>query len=84
MNSIKKMKIFVICLFVTFVSCAHFDKRQANVNNLDNIQELLKELEKANGNINEISNNKDINNVRNDTPVRDALTKLFGAFQQVL
>ena len=80
------MKILFICLIVSFVSCVHLQTRQTNNNNIESIQELLKELEKANININDISNNvnKDnINSVRNDTPVRDALTRLFGAFQQV-
>ncbi len=83
------MKTFLIisqiCVITSFVSCAHFVKRQTNVKDLDNIQNLLQELEKANLNINEIGNNvnKNINNVKTETPVRDSLAKLFSAFQQV-
>lgn len=64
------------------MSCDHLVKRQTDVNN---IQSLLQELEKANLNINEIGNNanKNVNTGRNDTPVRDALGRLFVAFQQV-
>ena len=75
-----KLTIILICLFVSAVSCAHLSKRQANINNLDNIQALLQELEKANANAN-INNGNSIKG--SDTPVRDSLARLFGAFQEV-
>lgn len=78
-----KSTIIQISVVISVVSCAHLAKRQANgaqINNLDNIQALLQELEKANVDINRGQGN---GNKGSDTPVRDSLARLFGAFQEV-
>ena len=71
-----KLLILIAAVFLlSFVDCANLVKRQSNLND---IQSLLQELEKANANT--VSNaNKESN-----TPVRDALGRLFGAFQEVI
>jgi hypothetical protein len=69
------VSIITYLLLISIVNSANIDERQEN-----NIEKLLEQLENANNN--NVNNNN--NKVPESVSVRDALTQLLTAFQQVL
>jgi hypothetical protein len=68
------VSIITYLLLISIVSSANIDERQEN-----NIEKLLEQLENTN-----INNNNNNNKVSESVTVRDALSQLLTAFQQVL